>query len=102
MNRRSFIKRLGILAGAALVIPKTLLVYDWKTYPGKIKFRQYGKLSPVTTPLCEGVVPAGSKLSYTEGFVSASEYFNTPMGKTVLKNTLKHGFKTVERFRFIT
>lgn len=39
-----------------------------------IKFRKYGALAPATTPLTEGVTPAGSSLSVTDITATVSQY----------------------------
>ncbi|HNS90907.1 MAG TPA: N4-gp56 family major capsid protein [Deltaproteobacteria bacterium] len=39
-----------------------------------IKFRRYGTLTTATTPLTEGVTPAGQKLSKTDLLAKVSQY----------------------------
>ncbi len=41
---------------------------------GVIKFRKYNSLSAATTPLVEGVTPAGSKLSITDSSATVQQY----------------------------
>lgn len=41
---------------------------------GIIKFRKYNSLTAATTPLIEGVTPAGSKLSITDSSATAQQY----------------------------
>lgn len=40
----------------------------------RANFRRYGNLAPATTPLTEGVTPAGSQLSATDIYVTMNQY----------------------------
>ncbi len=74
LSRRNFLA--GISASVAAVVFRPVAALSQKALPAPsplppakgrtIKFRRYGRLPPVTTPLAEGVVHKSTAIGFTE------------------------------------